>query len=373
MIDWQKKLLVLLLFTGMFGAVGYAQDDAQFTLFPWATSYYNAGGIGEQNNTLCFTAIYNNKYVGWKDIYTVNGVDSSNKTAPQDFLFNMESYLKKLHGSIGVSVVSDIIGFYKNVGVKLGYAYKLRIGGGHLGIGAQVSLFNQKIEKSGFRPIETGDPVLDKVGESTLDLDFSFGLLYTTDQWYVGAGLTNIAGALDKDQKLRVSGDRGTQRASHLYLHGGYTWIIPANPNWELLPQTMLKMSYSRVPRLDENGNYVLDPKGNYMSKIGFNVVQWDVMLLARYNGVFWGGLGYRLQDAVSVIFGARPFYNSSNIYLKGLDAGLSYSFTANKLGYRINRSFGDIEVMVRYCFDIYKPEIFSGYGSTRSIYKNQY
>ena len=325
--------------------VGHAQDDAQFTLFPWATSYYNAGGIGEQNNTLCFTALYNNKYMGWKDV--LNEADTGKKTAPQDFYLSVESYLKKLHGSLGITFISDRIGFYKNTGAKLGYAYKLRIGGGHLGIGAQVSIFNQAIDAGGLRPVESGDPLLDQLSESTLDLDFSFGALYKTDQWYAGVGVTQIAAPLDKDQKLRLSGEHGSKRNMQLYFHGGYTWIVPANPNWEIMPQTMLKTDLSTV--------------------------QWDAMLLARYNGVYWGGLGYRLDDAVSLIFGARPFYNSSNIYLKGLEAGISYGITTNKLAYRTNRSFGDFEVMIRYCFDIYKPEIFSGYGSTRSIYKNQY
>ncbi len=342
-----EKVGLLVLVMMLFSVSSYAQDDAQFTLFPWATSYYNAGGIGEQSNTLCFTALYNKKSLGWSDVYTVSGVDSMDKTAPQDFLLNIESYLKKLHGSIGLSLISDNLGYYKNVGIKLGYSYKLRIGGGHMGIGAQVSLFNQSIDASGFRPIEEGDPTLTGLNESTLDLDFSLGVLYTCDQWYAGVSVTQLAAAFDKNQALRLSGDKGSTRNPQMYFHGGYTWIVPANPNWEVLPQTLVKTD--------------------------FKTAQWDVMVLARYNGVFWGGLGYRLQDAVSVVFGARPFYNSSNTYLKGLEAGVTYGFTANKLGYRANRSFGDVEVMVRYCFDIYKPEIFSGYGSTRSIYKNWY
>lgn len=342
-----EKIGFFMLIAMLFCMTSRAQDDAQFTLFPWATSYYNAGGIGEQSNTLCFTGIYHNKYLGWNDVYTVNGVDSMDKTAPQDFLFNVESYLKKLHGSIGVSLISDRIGYYKNVGVKLGYSYKLRIGGGHMGIGAQVTMFNQAIDASGLRPIDEGDPVLSQLSESTLDLDFGLGILYTCDQWYAGVSVTQLASGFDKNEVLRLSGEHGSTRNPHMYFHGGYTWIVPANPNWEILPQTIVKTD--------------------------FKTAQWDMMVLARYNGVFWGGLSYRLQDAVSLVFGARPFYNSSNVYLKGLDAGISYSVTTNKLGYRVNRSFGDIEVMVRYCFDIYKPEIFSGYGSTRSIYKNWY
>ena len=337
-------LLMLVAMAGIMSV--FAQDDAQFTFFPWVTSYYNAGGIGEQHNTLCFTADYSNKYLGWGDVKSINN-DSVNRTAPQDFLFSIESYLKKLHGSIGVTLVHDRIGFYSNTGVKLGYAYKMRVGGGNLGIGAQVSLFNQSLNSSGLNPLQDGDQVLERLSESTLDIDFNFGVLYKTDQWYVGLGWTQIAAMFDKNQALRVSGEYGARRSSQLYVHGGYTWVVPANPNWELIPQALVKTD--------------------------FKTYQWEVLALARYNGVYWGGLGYRFQDAVSLAFGARPFYNSSNIYLKGLDLGVSYSFTTNSLGYKKHRSFGDVEVVVRYCFDIYKPEVFSGYGNSRYIYKNRY
>lgn len=350
MVIRAKKIGFLLLLAMTFCLSARAQDDAQFTLFPWTTSYYNPGGIGEQSNTLCFTFVYDNKYMGWRDVYGEGGrrdTNSMDKTSPQNFLLNIESYLKKLHGSIGLSLLSDHVGFYNSVSIRLGYSYKLRIGGGHLGIGAHVSLFNQSIDKDKFRPTTPGDPLLQMLSESTLDLDFDFGVLYKTDQWFAGLSVTQIAGALDKNHALRLSGEYGPSRSTQMYAHGGYTWIVPANPNWEIMPQAMIKTD--------------------------FKTFQWEVMALARYNGVFWGGLGYRFQDVVSLIFGARPFYNSSNVYLKGLEAGLSYGFTTNSLGYRLNRSFGDVEVMVRYCFDIYKPEVFSGYGSTRSIYKNWY
>ena len=317
-------LLVLVAMASMMS--GFAQDDAQFTFFPWVTSYYNAGGIGEQHNTLCFTADYNNKYLAWGDASAINN-DSLFHSAPQDFLFSIESYLKKLHGSLGVTLVHDRIGIYSNTGVKLGYAYKLRLGGGHLGIGAQVSLFNQAIKPDPLHPLQEGDPLLQMLSESTLDLDFNFGVLYKTEQWYVGVGWTQMAALFDKQQVLRVSGEYGPRRSSQLYLHGGYTWVLPANPNWELIPQALVKTD--------------------------FKTYQWEILALARYNGVYWGGLGYRFQD--------------------GLDLGVSYSFTTNSLGYKKHRSFGDVEVVVRYCFDVYKPEIFSGYGNSRYIYKNRY
>ena len=339
-------LLVILAMSAMMS--GFAQDDAQFTFFPWVTSYYNAGGIGEQHNTLCFTADYNNKYMGWGDLpSTAINNDTALKTGPQDFHFSIESYLKKLHGSLGVTLIHDRIGFYSNTGVKLGYAYKLRVGGGHLGIGAQVSLYNQAIDAK-WRTIMDGDPRLEGLSESTLDMDFSFGVMYKADQWSVGVGWNQMTAAFDTTQALiRLSGNNGTHRSSQLYVHGGYTWVVPFNPNWEVIPQALVKTDFKEY--------------------------QWEILALTRYNGVYWGGIGYRFQDVASLAFGARQFYNSSNIYLKGLDLGVSYGIPTNSLAYKKNRSFGDIEVVVRYCFDISKPEVFSGYGNSRYIYKNSY
>lgn len=340
----KSYLLSAILFVFTMGA--FAQQDAQFTLFQWATPYYNAGAIGEQSNTLCFTGIFRQQYTGWKDyLYDENGNKTGEyNTSPQQLYISMESYLRKLHGSLGVTVIKDKIGYFNNVGVKLGYSFKLRIPTGSLGIVLQAQLLSQKLDPTHFSPTQTGDELIDNMSskESWLDLDFNFGVFYKADRWNAGIGVTQIA------EKIRLSGDKQTLKMSrNLYIHGGYTWVLPWDPSWEILPQALIKTDLSAA--------------------------QFDLMLLARYNGILWFGASYRIQDAVSVLFGARPFFNSSNNYLKGLEMGLGYSFTTSKLGFKTDRSYGDIEIMLRYCFDIYKEEVFSGYGSTRSIYKNQY
>lgn len=341
-----KRSYILLAILFIFTMRSFAQQDAQFTLFQWATPYYNAGAIGEQSNTLCFTGLFRQQYTGWNDTYVDSGGKISKKnTSPQQIYFSIESYMRKLHGGLGITILSDKIGYFNNVGFKLGYSYKLRIPTGSLGIGFQVQLLSQKLNTEFLSPIQDGDPLLDAMdrkNETWLDMDFSFGLFYKADRWNAGVSMTQIA------EKLRLSGDKQSFKMSrNLYIHGGYTWVLPWNPSWEVLPQALIKTDLATA--------------------------QFDLMLLARYNGILWGGLSYRIQDAVSVLFGARPFYNSSNNYLKGLEMGLGYSFTTSKLGYAPNRSYGDIEIMLRYCFDIYKEPVFSGYGSTRSIYKNQY
>lgn len=324
----------------------FAQQDAQFTLFPWAVSYYNVGAVGEQNNTLCFTGIFRQQYTGFKDVYADpnTGKMIEENTSPQQILLNIETYHKKLHGGIGVSLIKDKIGYYNNIGAKLGYSYKLRIPTGSLGIGIQVGFLNQKLDATKLRPLQDGDAVLGGLAndESWLDMDVNVGFYYKGDHWYAGLSGTQLV------ENIRLSGDKNIlQMTRHLYIHGGYTWTIPQDPSWELEPQTLIKTDFSTA--------------------------QWDLLLLARYNKILWFGLDYRIQDAVSVVFGARPFYNHSNIYLKGIDLGLGYSFTTSKLGYSQDRSYGDIEVMLRYCFDIFKTESFEGYGNSRTIYKNRY
>ncbi len=340
-----RKSYILSVILFVFTTSVFAQQDAQFTLFQWATPYYNAGAIGEQSNTLCFTGIFRQQYTGWNDYVVKDGQQTKYNTSPQQLYFSMESYLRKLHGSLGLSVIKDKVGYFNNVGVKLGYSFKLRIPTGSLGIGIQAQMLSQKLDPSHFSPMQDGDELINNMtssGESWLDLDFNFGLFYKADRWNAGVGVTQIA------EKIRLSGDKQTfQMSRNLYIHGGYTWVLPWDPSWEILPQALIKTDFSTA--------------------------QFDLMLLARYNGIFWFGASYRIQDAVSVLFGARPFFNSSNNYLKGLEMGLAYGFTTSKLGYRPDRSYGDIEIMLRYCFDIYKEEVFSGYGSTRSIYKNQY
>lgn len=340
-----KKSIIILLCLFLCFVETHAQKDPSFTLFPWASMYYNPGAAGEQNNTLNFTALYRNGYLGNKSMITnENGEDDFTKASNQDFLFNMEFYSRKIKGAFGLSIISDQEYAINRIGVRLGYAYKMNLGGGKLGIGLQAGLLNLATSFDDFNPIQDGDELLDRDIESLMYLDFNFGVQYRTDRWYVGLSGTQLLGSA----ALLLSGDQhALAPVRQIHLTGGYTWTLPWNPNWTIEPQAKVSTDFA--------------------------VVGADIMVLARYNGVVWGGLSYRITDAVNILAGARPFYNSSNNYLKGLEIAISYGVTTKAFGYVKNGSFGDFEVVVRYGFDIFKQEVFSGYGSSRSIYKNKY
>ena len=345
------KKIIILICIALTSVTLKAQQDGQFTLFPWASLYYNPGAAGEQNNTLCFTGIFANQNIAFKDdmptdteIGDVQNADPS-VVDMKDFLVNIEFYSRKIRGAIGISLLSDKIGYYNQIGVRLGYTYRMKLGDGSFGAGFQANIFNQTLRKDiVWRPGEEGDPIVEalKQGPSYLNLDFSLGVHYKAETWDVGASVVNILG-----NEVTVIKSNAINVARHLYVHGGYIWILPWNPSWTIEPKALVKTDFSAF--------------------------QMDILLLTRYNGVIWGGLSYKIDDAVSVLFGARPFFNSSNNYLKGLDIGVAYGIDTKKIGYKTGGSFGHVEVMIRYCFDIYKTETFFGYGSSRSIYKNQY
>lgn len=321
----------------------FAQKDPQITLFPWASLNYNPGAAGEQNNTLCFTGFYRQEHLGIKEISVGQNGERSEDISGRNIAFNMEFYSRKIRGAFALSIANDKAAYFNNINVKLGYAFKMNLGPGKLGIGAQVGMINQNLDYSKLSPTDQGDPLILARGESELNLDFHFGVHYKADRWYAGISALQLLGS----SPIELSGGGFLNPVRTIYAMGGYIWTLPWNPSWNIEPSAIVRSDLS--------------------------MVNFDIMVITRYNNIVWGGLSYRLQDAVSILAGARPFHNSSNNYLKGLEMGLAYSIRTNNLGYRKNGSFGDIELVVRYCFDIYKQEVFSGYGSSRSIYKNQY
>ena len=74
------------------------------------------------------------------------------------------------------------------------------------------------------------------------------------------------------------------------------------------------------------------------------------------YNKKFYGGLGYRLQDAISVLAG---------VSIKGLKIGVSYDIGTSAISKYNN---GGLEVMVSYCFKIDRDKFRKSYRNTRFL-----
>lgn len=305
-----------------------AQQETQFTQHPYAILPFNPGYAGS-NDAICATTLFRQQWTGFKD-------PNGELTSPQDILFTLDAPVGFLKGGLGLTVMKDKIGYEDNTQVKLGYAYRLPIGraGGVLGIGAQVGFLNKKIDFLKFVPIELNDPrILGRSSESDMFTDMSFGIFYKVpNQYYFGVAATQL---LEPKGSITPTTGAGYQIKRHYFINGGYEWIYPDEPNLVFEPSVFIKTDFASA--------------------------QYDVSLIARWNNMFWGGLNYRLQDAVGLVLGCNPFQTGS---LRGLKVGYSYDFTTSDLG-RKGRSSGSHEIMLKYCFKIVRVPVLTGYKNT--------
>jgi hypothetical protein len=74
------------------------------------------------------------------------------------------------------------------------------------------------------------------------------------------------------------------------------------------------------------------------------DLVKFSADINARYiwNNIAYGGLTYRISDAIGIMVGWNP--------IKNLTVGYSYDVTINKLS---NVSKGSHEILLKYCYKL--------------------
>ncbi len=291
-----------------------AQQEPQFTHNMFNHAGINPGYSG-LSNLVVITGIHRQQYVGFGDGAPV----TTNLTA--------EMPIKLLRGGAGISIVSDEIGYFNDISVKLSYAYHLTLGFGTLGIGPQISFINKSLDFAEFEPTDDGDVVISGQGEdSDMAVDVGIGGFYMHDLWYGGFSTTNI---LESSSDLNAA---EVEQKRTYYLTGGYFDALPGNDIFDITPSVFLKTDFTST--------------------------QLDVNSLVKYRKKFWGGLTYRINDAVSIMAGAS---------FKQIDVGYAYDITTSELGYK-GKGKGSHEVMVRYSFTLKVDRLPQQYKNVRFL-----
>lgn len=312
-----KRIVFALIFLTSLVAAK-AQQDPQFSQNMFNTMAVNPGYAGS-NDAICATLIHREQWVGFKG-------------APSTSLFNVNAAINpfKVNSGIALGVMNDNWGYDRDIGLNFSYAYRLNIGDGKLGIGAGVELINKSLNAEWRVPVNgnftqpENDPSIPNKKESAMVVDFSAGLFYRTEKLYLGVSSTHLRQAQMEYEKGKPF------LARHYYLTSGYTISMP-NPSFELLPSVFVKS----------------DGK----------TTQFDINTSVLYNKKFWGGVSYRLNDAIIGMLGVEL----SN----GLKLGYSYDFTISDI---FKNSGGSHEFMVGYCFSIKKEKAPQKYKSIRFL-----
>ncbi|MDR1155888.1 MAG: type IX secretion system membrane protein PorP/SprF [Bacteroidales bacterium] len=313
-----RRLLIGLLcgFTMVFDII--AQQDPQYSQYMFNQMAVNPGYAGS-HDAICLTAVHRQQWVG------IDG-------APNTSVFTVNTPFKLFgasHGA-GVTIMSDQIGFNTNVSAGLDYAFRLPLGPGKLGIGVSGMFLNKALAATWSIPGSDwiSDPSIPKEDESVMGFDMGVGVFYRAEKVYLGLSSTHLLGPSMKYDKDEAN----AKLTRHYYATAGC--LLPLNnPAWEIAP-SLMAYSDGTTSQLTTNVNIM-------------------------YNKKFWGGVGYRMNDAVIVMIGVDLF--------NGLKVGYAFDYTYSSL-HKYFSAGGSHEVMVSYCFNLVKERVVKKYKSVRFL-----
>ena len=285
----RRLFAVLAIFSITFAV---AQQDPQYSQYMFNKLAFNPAVAGS-NDAICLGLLYRSQWVDFEG-------------APTTGVFNVDAPIGQTF-AIGASVMFDEIGFDQTLEAKLALAARPRIGSGRLGIGVSLG-FMQKTLDGDWRFNDPNDPLIPLNSESaSVFPDIGAGLYYYTNKLFIGASASHLSEAeIEYDNITSTT-------ARHYFGLIGYTFDL--SPSWGLAPSVLVKSDEAET--------------------------QVDINARAIYNNRFWGGVSYRLEDAIVAMIG----FNISDFRL-----GYSYDFTTSEIN---DYSNGTHEITLGYCFNI--------------------
>ena len=192
------SFLYLLLLTKL-AALG--QIDPQFTNNMHYKLGVNPGYAGAEN---AINGLLLNRYQ-WEGM----------KGAPKTLVFSADAAINAFGspGGIGLNIISDQLGFAKNILINANYAYKAELGFGTLGIGVSLGLYNQSVNGEWVVPEDNlgiytqpgSDPGIPQGEVSQMAFDIGSGLYLTSNNYYLGLSATHINEApIEYDETSRA-------------------------------------------------------------------------------------------------------------------------------------------------------------------------
>ena len=223
---------------------------------------------------------------------------------------------------LAIALFNDVRGPIRTTGGQITYAYHLPLNEGQLSFGLGVNMFQLYLDRNKIIT-EDEDIFLNGSRLNSFVPDATFGLHYTTEDYYFGAAVSNVF------QSFLMLGGRNssTYRIERQYnLLAGY--IFKLDTEWSFVPTVQVKVTESPV-------------------------VQADFNTMLYYYDQFWGGLTYRtggggMPGTACIIVGARyKQYHFGYAFDYSLSSIRRYSYGSHELMATI--TFGQTERFFRF------------------------
>lgn len=297
-----NKLLVTIALV-VTGFASYAQQDPQFSQNMWNRLAVNPGYAGS-NGSMCATLLGRQQ---WGGFLTDAAGNSTNSGIPKTVLLSIDAPVNSLHGGLGSTIISDQIGFEKNLMAKLDYSYRLPLGPGMLGIGVEAGIISKSISGNWITPegVSSDDKAIPQ-NTSDISPDFATGLYYHTPDMYVGVSSTHLSSPELKEAQIEF--------VRNYYLTAGYNKMV--GQNVELRPSVFVKSESTTL--------------------------QYDLNLNVMFKNMFWVGATYR-EEKINSIVAMAGF---QQVLTNGSSFRIGYAYDINTASINNNTH----EIMVGYC-----------------------
>jgi type IX secretion system PorP/SprF family membrane protein len=312
-----KKLFLLIIVVSFSVSYSYGQQDPQFTQNMYNKLFPNPAVAGA-NGSICATLLGREQWVGFEG-------------RPQTYLFSIHGPVKLLHGGIGLSIAQDNLAQISDLHLKASYSYHHSFPFGEINGGIGLGMVQKTIGTAWIPPTNLPDAQIPVAGIAQSVFDLDLGVYFSNDKVYAGISSTHVPSATvaEKSAAFRI--------ARHYYLMAGYS--MPLTQSIELQPSIFVKSDGAHA--------------------------QMDLNAIAVYNDLFFGGLTYRFQDAVSIMAGVDYGLSGTGIAGGTLRFGYAYDVTTNKLS---SGSTGSHEIVLNYCFNIPKKMKITRHKSVRYL-----
>ena len=214
--------------------------------------------------------------------------------APVTQHLTIHSFIGKNTGA-GAYVFNDVSGPTRRTGFSGAFSYQIQTGNASkLSLGLSASVTQFVLDQNKLFTETPGDVAIQNSTNNQLIPDFNFGAYWYGERFHLGITAFNLMESKNDLFDLTTPVSNVLNRA--FYLTGGYTFDV--GDKFKIEPSTLFR----------------------YMLNAPYQV---DVNLRGIYNDGYWLGASYRLQDAISVMFGA-----DLGVFM----VGYSYDLTMSKL-----------------------------------------
>ena len=242
--------------------------------------------------------------------------------APSTFLMSGHRALPNGFGVGAVLYSDDLGGAIHQSGLELTGAYRIQLNNKDaVSFGLSMKGNQFVFDGTDLQVYHPNDESLPGTIESTFGVDFNAGMMVFGQDYYFGMSVFNLL-----QDKLNVAGidDEANRMLRHYHFIGSYHYTV--DRVWAIQSSALLRMTEVTSPQLDLNAR-------------------------AIWNSTFWGGIGFRPQDAVVLSAGLMyDWYTFGYNYditvgqnmLSAHSHELSFGyFLSTKRGFRARRGRG--------------------------------